>query len=178
MNQKDNVATDFFLFLVGGALFSAGIFLFSNQVVVGSGFLGFFWGRHYQGGMGSAFGGLFSLGSGQGFGLLMIPLGLGLALIVTDAFRKVGWFLVWASCAAIGAGVLQSLLFSFRPTSLWSLMIMIGMIGGGGGLMFRVLKNYPEDEKRNAEAAQKKQERSVAELKKEFEELKSSIKKR
>ena len=178
MNQKDNVATDFFLFLVGGALFSAGIFLFTNQVVVGSGFLGFSWGRHYHGGMGSSFGGLFSFGSGQGFGLLMIPLGLGLALIVADALRKVGWFLVWASCAAIGAGVLQSLLFRFRPTSLWSLRTMIGMIGGGGGLMFRVLKNYQEDEKRNAKAAQKEQERSVAELKKEFEELKESLKKR
>ena len=87
-----------------------------------------------------------------------------------------GWFLVWASCAAIGAGVLQGLLFSFRPTSLWSLMAMIVMIGGGGGLMFRSLKNYQEDEKRTAKVAQKEQDRSLAELKKELEELKATIK--
>ena len=31
---------DFFLFLVGGALFAAGIFLFTNQVMVNSGFRG------------------------------------------------------------------------------------------------------------------------------------------
>ena len=178
MNKNNNVATDFFLFLVGGALFSAGLFLFTNQVVVGSGFLGMSWGRHYPGGLGSSFGGLFSFGSGQGFGLLMIPFGLGLTLIVADVFRKVGWFLVWASCAAIGTGVLQSLLFSFRPTSLWSLMAMIVMIGGGGGLMFRTLKNYHQDEKRDANVAQKEKDNSVEELKKEFEELKASIKRR
>jgi hypothetical protein len=176
MSKRDDAASDFFLFLIGGALFSAGMFLFTNQVVVGSGFLGMSWGRNYPGGMRSSFGGLFSFGSGQGFGLLMIPFGLGLTLIVADAFRKVGWFLVWASCAAIGAGVLQSLLFSFRPTSLWSLMAMIVMIGGGGGLMFRSLKNYQEDEKRTAEVAQKEQDRSLSELKKELEELKATIK--
>lgn len=178
MNKRDHVALDFFLFLVGGALFSAGMFLFTNQVVVGSGFLGMSWGRHYPGGMRSSFGRLLSFGSGQGFGLLMIPFGLGLTLIVADAFRKVGWFLVWASCAAIGTGVLQSLFFSFRPTSLWSLMAMIVMIGGGGGLMFRTLKNYQGDEKSTAEAAQKEQDKSLAELKKEFEGLKATVKRR
>ena len=175
MNKKDNVATDFFLFLVGGALFTAGMFLFTNQVVVGSGFLGMSWGRHYPGGMGSSFGGLLSFGSGQGFGLLMIPFGLGLSLIVADAFRKVGWFLVWASCAAIGTGVLQSLLFSFRPTSLWSLMTMIVMVGGGGGLMFRTLKNYQDDEKPGTKEAHREKDDSIAELKKELEELKARI---
>jgi len=59
---------DFFLFLVGGALFSAGIFLFTNQVMVGSGIHGMGWGRHFGGGMGSSFGGMFSYGTGQGFG--------------------------------------------------------------------------------------------------------------
>ncbi len=64
---------DFFLFLVGGALFSAGIFLFTNQVMVGSGFHGMGWGRRFGGGMGSSFGGMFAFDTGQGFGLLMIP---------------------------------------------------------------------------------------------------------
>ena len=66
---------DFFLFLVGGALFAAGIFLFTNQVMVNSGFRGMGWGRSYSGGMGSSFGGMFSFGTGQGFGLLMIHCG-------------------------------------------------------------------------------------------------------
>ena len=79
---------DFFLFLIGGALFAAGVFLFTNQVMVGSGFRGFgMWGRGYGGGMGSDFGGLFSFGVGQGFGLLIIPFGIGVALLLADACR-------------------------------------------------------------------------------------------
>jgi len=78
---------DFFLFLVGGALFAAGIFLFTNQVMVNSGIRGVGWGRNYGGGMGSSFGGMFSFGSGQGFGLLMIPFGVGVALLLADSYR-------------------------------------------------------------------------------------------
>jgi hypothetical protein len=85
---------DFFLFLVGGALFAAGIFLFTNQVMVDSGFQGMGWGRRYGGGMGSSFGGMFPFGTGQGFGLLMIPFGVGVALLLANVYRKVGWFLV------------------------------------------------------------------------------------
>jgi hypothetical protein len=88
---------DFFLFLVGGALFSAGIFLFTNQVMVNSGFHGMGWGRSFGGGMGSSFGGMFSFGTGQGFGLLMIPFGGGVGLLLADAYRKVGWI----SCVSI-----------------------------------------------------------------------------
>ena len=33
-----------------------------------------------------------------------------MALLFTDSLRRLGWFLVWASAAALGAGVLQSLL--------------------------------------------------------------------
>ena len=34
---------DFFLFLLGGVLFAAGIFLFTNQVMVDSGYTGMGW---------------------------------------------------------------------------------------------------------------------------------------
>ena len=95
---------------------------------------------------GSSFGGMFPFGTGQGFGLLMIPFGVGVALLLANVYRKVGWFLVWASSAAVGAGVLQSLLFSFRTTSLWSLMTMVVMVAGGGGLMFNSLRDYQGEE--------------------------------
>ena len=36
--------------------------------MVGSGIHGMGWGRHFGGGMGSSFGGMFSYGTGQGFG--------------------------------------------------------------------------------------------------------------
>ncbi|MFN7895018.1 MAG: hypothetical protein ACK6BU_05440 [Cyanobacteriota bacterium] len=168
---------DFFLFLVGGALFAAGIFLFTNQVMVDSGFHGMGWGRRYGGGMGSSFGGMFSFGTGQGFGLLMIPFGVGVALLLANIFRKVGWFLVWASSAAVGAGVLQSLLFSFKTTSLWSLMTMVVMIAGGGGLMFNSLRDYQGEEQERRRVELDDSTKSINELREELENLKSKINK-
>jgi hypothetical protein len=168
---------DFFLFLIGGALFAAGIFLFTNQVMVNSGFRGMGWGRSYGGGLGSSFGGIFSFGAGQGFGLLMIPFGMGVALLLADAYRRVGWFLVWASSAAVGAGVLQSLLFSFRTTSLWSLMTMVVMIAGGGGLMFKSLRDYQGDERQRRRAELDDSMQGLSEIREELEQLKSRINK-
>ena len=49
MNSKSG--QDFFLFLIGGALFAAGIFLFTSQVMVGSGSgFGLPWGRGFRSG--------------------------------------------------------------------------------------------------------------------------------
>jgi len=176
-NLMGKPVQDFFLFLVGGALFAAGIFLFTNQVMVGSGFHGMGWGRSYGGGMGSFFGGIFSFGAGQGFGLLMVPFGVGVALLLADAFRKVGWFLVWASAAAVGAGVLQSLLFSFRETSLWSLLSMVVMIAGGGGLMFKSLRDYQGSEQERRRKEMDDSVQSINKIKEELEQLKSRINK-
>ena len=86
---------DFVLFLVGGSLFAAGIFLFTNQVMVDTGFSGMGWGRRYGGGMGAAFGGMFSWGTGQGFGLLMIPFGIGVCLLLADAYKKAACFSIF-----------------------------------------------------------------------------------
>ena len=168
---------DFFLFLLGGALFAAGIFLFTNQVMVGSGIVGMGWGRRYGGGFGSTIGGIFSSGTGQGFGLLMIPFGVGAALLLADAYRKAGWFLVWASSAAIGAGVLQSLVFSFRLTNLWSLMTMVVMIAGGGGLMFKSLRDYQGEERERRRIELDDSSQSLNEIREELELLKSRINK-
>lgn len=74
-------AQDFVMFLLGGALFASGIFLFANQVMVGSGAV-------------LGFGGFFSFGSGQGFGLLMLPFGLGVAFLLAGVNRRLGWLLV------------------------------------------------------------------------------------
>lgn len=133
---------DFFLFLLGSALFAGGIVLFTSQVIVGSGHLGMGWGHGY--GRGRGWGGWIGAGEGPGFGLLMLPLGAGLALLLADSLRRVGWLLVWGSAAAIGVLVLQSLTFQFRPASLWSLITMVAMVGGGAGLMFRSLRGYEE----------------------------------
>ena len=181
--MKRNATQDFLIFLMGGALFSAGLFLFTNQVMVSSGYTpggigGAEWGRGYFGRVGGLLSGFFPMGYGQGFGLLMIPFGIGIGLLVADAFRKVGWFLILASSAAVGAGILQSLLFNFRSTSLFSLLWMVAMIAAGGGLMLRSLKGYDKEEKPAASQANKKSEQAQKELNKEMDSLRAKIRRR
>jgi hypothetical protein len=53
-----------------------------------------------------------------------------------------GWYLVAASLAALGAGVLQTLIVQFQPTTLWNLLMMFTLMGSGAGLMFRSLRGY------------------------------------
>ena len=172
-------AQDFGLFLLGSALFAAGIFLFTNQVLVSSGMHGLGWGRGFGRGMGGSFGGFLSLGGsqgqGMGLGLLMIPFGIGVTLLLADVQRKVGWFLVWAASAALGAAVLQSLIFSFRPASLWSLITMVVMIGGGGGLMFKSLRDYSGKERQRQRSDQSSSSQEIERLREELEQLKSRL---
>ena len=166
---------DFFLFLIGSAFFAAGIFLFTNQVMVDSGYNGMGWGRSYAGGMGRFFGGMLSFGTGQGLGLLMIPFGIGVALLLADTYRKAGWFLVWAASAAAAVGILQSLMFSFGTASLWSLMTMIMMIAGGGGLMFKSLRDYQGEEQERRRIDLDESMQSINKLREELERLKIRI---
>lgn len=162
---------DFLLFLLGSGLFAAGIFLFTSQVSVGSGFgLG---GR--LGGYGLLFGGVLPSGASRGFGLLMIPFAVGVALLLADSLRRLGWFLIWATSAALGAGILQSLIFDFRPASLWSLLVMVFMVGGGAGLMFRSLRGYPEDEESRGARSQGDEGREAAEARRELLELRQEL---
>lgn len=171
-------AQDFLIFLVGGALFAAGVFLFTNQVMVSSGLAGFGWSGRSGVAMAPMLGGLLPFGTGQGFGLLMVPFGFGVALLFTDSLRRLGWFLVWASAAALGAGVLQSLLFSFRPTSLWSLMAMVVMVAGGGGLMVQSLLRFQAEERARRRADMKEERAGLEELRQELEELRAKINRR
>ena len=165
---------DFFLFLLGSALFAACIFLFSNQVLVNSGFRGLGW-RPFGVGWGPFFGGYSPFGAGSGFGLLMIPFGAGVALLLADAYRRVGWFLVWASSAAIGAAVLHSLVFNFRTTTLFSLMAMVVLMASGGGLMFKSLKDYERDLPDQPTSAIDEANQRIKDLQDDLERLKSKF---
>ncbi|WP_457767758.1 hypothetical protein [Cyanobium sp. ULC084] len=124
---------EFLLFLLGGSFFVTGIFLFTNQVMVGSGLRRLASGRLGGAGSGLIFVGTFALGAGGGFGLL------------------------------------QSHLFSFRETCLWSLRVMIG---GGGGLMFRSIRGYQEEERQRRTMDQDEAAAKMMDIKEELEQLK------
>ena len=173
---------NFLLFLIGGSLFAAGVFLFTNQVMVSSGLAGFGWGGRGAGvGLGGGAGfmaGVWPLGMGGGAGLLMIPFGIGVALLFSDTLRRLGWFLVWASAGALGVGVLQSLLFSFRPTSLWSLLAMVVMIASGGGLLLQSLLRFGAEDRTRRQEEVREERQTMQELRDELEELKAKINRR
>ena len=95
------------------------------------------WGRYGGGGSMVPFG-------TPGMGLLMIPLGIGVCLLFTGAYKRWANLLVWGSVAALGVGVLNSIRLTFMPTTLWALATYIVMIAAGGGLMFRSLGDYDD----------------------------------
>jgi hypothetical protein len=109
MDSRDPIK-DFFSFLLGAVLLSMGAFLFFNQVMVSSGTMargfryGHGFGRSWGGGYGSGFGGgdfAMPLGFGDSFGLLLIPLVIGVCLLFALRNQRWGWFLVLASVAAL-----------------------------------------------------------------------------
>jgi hypothetical protein len=156
MNSRDPIK-DFFTFLLGAVLLSMGAFLFFNQIMVssqpigrglryGQGF-----GRSWGGGHGTGFGGGgFGIpqGLGDSFGLLLIPLAIGVCLLFALRNQRWGWFLVLSSVAALAAGVLQTLIMRFQPTTLWNVLTMMTLIGSGGALMFRSLRSYDDGKER------------------------------
>jgi hypothetical protein len=166
---------DFFLFLIGGAVFSAGIFLFASQVMVDSGLQGFGWGRRSFGAWQPGFGVWWPDGSGPGIGLLMIPFGIGVALLFADVFRKLGWFLICAASAAVTVGILQSLVFRFRTASLWSFVSMVVMIAGGAGLMFKSLRDYEAQEREQRRTELEDSKRDLSDIRRELDQLKRQL---
>jgi hypothetical protein len=135
-----NPAADLIQFIAGGSLFGAGGFQLMNQVMASSAFT-------YGGGRGWRWsGGVFPIGT-PGMGLLMLPLGIGLCLLFAGAYKRWASLLIWGSLAALVVGVLGSIRLTYRPSTLWELVVYIAMIAIGGGLMFRSLRGDDDDQK-------------------------------
>jgi len=109
-------------FVVGFALAAAGGYLLSQQVVVTSGFWSV-WGHN-------------------AFGLTLIPLLLGVALLFFDGKSKVGWLLLLAGSVFLLAGILMNLEIYFRGTSLFNTLTMLVLLFGGIGLLARSFRSH------------------------------------
>lgn len=104
-------------FLVGLALAAGGGYLLSNQVEVTSGF--------------------WSLWGHNAFGLTLIPLLIGIAVLFFNGRSPLGWVLVLVGSVFILAGILMNLQIYFRNTSLFNTLLMLTLLFGGVGLMAR-----------------------------------------
>jgi hypothetical protein len=107
-------------FFGGLALAALGVYLFLDRVSVTSNFHSLFGGH---------------------FGLVMVPLGLGLALLFFSARSVAGWALTVCSLAAIVVSILANLTFYFAATNFWHTTAMMALIGTGVVMMARSLRS-------------------------------------
>ena len=108
-------------FLVGLVLAGIGIYLLFDRVTVHTSFWRF----------GSG---------GSAFGVTLIPLLIGIAVLFFNGKSKLGWVLAIAGLGAIVVGVVSNMDIYFQNTSLMVTLIMLGLIAAGLGLIVRSLR--------------------------------------
>ena len=172
--SKSNTLSDFIQFIIGGCFFAAGVFLLSNQVMVRAPIA---IGGAIRSGYGRGWGAGFAFPWGSpGMGLLLLPLGVGLCMAFAGVYGRWSKLLMWTSLSALLLGVLNSIRMSFMPTTLWQLGVYTAMIGIGGGLMFKGLKNSGIDDNqanpRPSEPANADVLKKLAELRKKIDQMK------
>ncbi len=124
--------------LLLGLIFAvAGGYLLTNQVQVGSGpFGGFAW-----------FG-------PNSFGLALVPLLIGVGLLAFNAKLLIGRLLTAAGAVILLASVLDTLRITFRPTSLFNTLLMLGLLLVGVGLLARSIVGVGTQEAEDVDAAE------------------------
>jgi hypothetical protein len=109
-------------FLIGLAMAAGGGYLLTQQVTVTSGYWNV-WGHN-------------------AFGLTLLPLLIGVALLFFNGRSVLGWLLVVAGSAILLAGILMNLQIYFQSTSLFNTLVMLVLLFGGLGLIARSLRSH------------------------------------
>ena len=109
-------------FLLGLVMAVGGAYLLTQQVMVSSGFWGWF--------------------GPQTFGLSLLPLIVGISVLFFDGKSRIGWLLTLAGTAIVFLGVLMNLRVYFEPTSLFNTLVMLVLLAGGLGLVARSLRPH------------------------------------
>ena len=73
------------------------------------------------------------------FGLTLLPLIIGVGILFFNGKSIIGWLLLGMGVVIIFAGILMNLNIYFQPTSLFNTIVMIVLLAGGIGLIFRAL---------------------------------------
>jgi hypothetical protein len=109
-------------FLLGLVMAVGGAYLLTQQVMVTSGFWGWF-GPHT-------------------FGLSLLPLVVGIGMLFFDGKSALGWLFTLCGAAMIFLGILANLRVYFEPTSLFNTLVMLLLLAGGLGLVARSLRPH------------------------------------
>ncbi|MBI3964584.1 MAG: hypothetical protein HY329_03030 [Chloroflexi bacterium] len=107
-------------FFLGAILTVAGAYLLSNQVIVSTGYWRFY--------------------GYSGFGITLLPLLLGIALLFFNGRSLWGWALTALGVLVIFLGIILNLDIHFRPTTLFNTLWMLGLVVAGLGLVARSLR--------------------------------------
>jgi hypothetical protein len=111
-------------FMIGVVMACVGGYLLSNQVSV----VGSYW----------------SFWGGNSFGITLIPLLLGVAMLFFNGRSVFGWLLTVAGALFILAGVLANMHIYFRPTSLFNTLVMLVLLVGGVALVAKSTRAHGE----------------------------------
>ena len=114
-------------FFAGLIMAGIGTYLFLNQVQVHTAW-GNFWGFN-------------------SFGLSLIPMLIGVGILFFNGKSAAGWILTVLGFGIIISGILINLDIYFRPTSLYNTLVMLILLAGGLGLIFRSLRPQGAGEK-------------------------------
>lgn len=106
-------------FLAGLVMMIAGAWLLANQVIVQSGY--------------------WRLWGFNAFGLTLLPLLAGIALLFFDGRSFTGRALTVIGIVIIFLGIITNLDIYFRPTTLFNTLLMLGLLAGGVGLIAKSL---------------------------------------
>lgn len=112
-------------FFLGLVMAIAGAYLIVNRVVVASSF--------------------WSIGGYNTFGLSLVPLIIGIGILFFNGKSVIGWLLLIIGIVIIFTGILMNLQIYFQTTSLFSTIVMLVLLAGGIGLIFRALAPHGKD---------------------------------
>jgi hypothetical protein len=106
-------------FIIGFVMTCIGGYLLSNQVSV----VGSYW----------------SFYGANTFGITLVPMLFGVAILFWNGKSTAGWVLTVAGALFILAGVIANMHIYFQPTTLFNTMVMLVLLVGGLGLIARSL---------------------------------------
>jgi hypothetical protein len=109
-------------FILGFIMTCVGGYLISSQVTV----VGSYW----------------NFWGGNSFGVTLIPLLFGIAILFFNGRNPIGWLLTVAGALFILAGVIANMQIYFRSTSLFNTVVMLVLLVGGLGLIARSMRSH------------------------------------
>jgi hypothetical protein len=107
-------------FLMGVAMVCIGGYLLMNQVVVAGNYWSFY--------------------GANTFGVTLIPMLFGVAMLFYNGRSWLGWLLTVAGALFIVAGVIANMHIYFQPATLFHTLVMLVLLVGGLGLVAKAIR--------------------------------------